>query len=289
MFKELTNQFRLTFSLRTDGPLLIRSGNETGLDPTRPDMEFVRTGGQVYIPGSSLKGAFRFWCERLLRAAEPAEGSYACMVLDMNRSCAKRHGLERVSSAAARYSQSCLACRLFGNTALRGRVEFLDGRAVSGTVRTSQRNHVAINRITGGAQGSALFSPEVVEDGTFRCQFTLTNYALWQASILLQALQDLDDGYLTIGGGSAKGYGRLKIVQNSDDAQLLMKAEWRDYRQSAPQGWQGRAADDRVPCELSFVRGVGWTAEWHGLDTWPRLRAALPHWEQLLAADKVEG
>ena len=43
-----------------DGPILIKAGDTGAVDPTRPDMEFVRAwyNGQetVYLPGSSLKG-----------------------------------------------------------------------------------------------------------------------------------------------------------------------------------------------------------------------------------------
>lgn len=71
MFKKLYNQARLSFEIKPITPLLIQSG-QAGLDPTLPDMRFVRTkcpwGEEViFIPGSSLKGIVRSYAERLLR------------------------------------------------------------------------------------------------------------------------------------------------------------------------------------------------------------------------------
>jgi CRISPR/Cas system CSM-associated protein Csm3 (group 7 of RAMP superfamily) len=63
--------------LSPDGPILIKAG-EKGADPTRPDMEFVRThhGGEpdvIYLPGSSLKGVLRAHCERIARTVDSQE------------------------------------------------------------------------------------------------------------------------------------------------------------------------------------------------------------------------
>ena len=59
MHKQLVNEASFRFVIEPDGPILIKAG-ESGADPTRPDMEFVRTrwpGSKepdVYLPGSSL-------------------------------------------------------------------------------------------------------------------------------------------------------------------------------------------------------------------------------------------
>lgn len=70
MFKQLKNQALVTFKLATDGPLSIRSGNVTVLDPTVPDMQVVRThsGGKSvpYMPGSSIKGVMRARAEKII-------------------------------------------------------------------------------------------------------------------------------------------------------------------------------------------------------------------------------
>ena len=69
MHKQLVNQCVLSLSLMPDGPMLIKSGQE-GADPTKPDMEFVETyhngKREIYLPGSSLKGAIRSQAERIV-------------------------------------------------------------------------------------------------------------------------------------------------------------------------------------------------------------------------------
>lgn len=71
MHKRLINELTLRLTIAPDGPLLIKAGDRGGMDPTRPDMECVRTwyNGQetVYLPGSSLKGLLRAYCEKIAR------------------------------------------------------------------------------------------------------------------------------------------------------------------------------------------------------------------------------
>ena len=70
MHRQVVNGALLDLALWPDGPLLIKAA-DSGADPTRPDMEFVRThrpdGESFYLPGSSLKGALRAHCERIAR------------------------------------------------------------------------------------------------------------------------------------------------------------------------------------------------------------------------------
>jgi CRISPR/Cas system CSM-associated protein Csm3 (group 7 of RAMP superfamily) len=53
MLKKLLNFAKISFDIVPQGPLLVKSGVESA-DPTRPDMEFVRSyhaGGEtVYFP-----------------------------------------------------------------------------------------------------------------------------------------------------------------------------------------------------------------------------------------------
>src|SRR3990172_9552844 len=73
MHKKMVNELRLSFSIAPRGPLLIKSGKESGADPTLLDMNFVRLhhaglGREtVYLPGSSLKGTLRSYCEKIAR------------------------------------------------------------------------------------------------------------------------------------------------------------------------------------------------------------------------------
>ena len=144
MFKQLYNEATITLRLEPDGPILIKA-SESGADPTRPDMEFVRTiyQGQetVYLPGSSLKGVLRAHCERLTRTVQ-AEATVrelsarrlSCDPLHVSLSCGHQWEEEKQQakrrhhevSTAEIYHRSCFVCRLFGNTALASRLRLTD-------------------------------------------------------------------------------------------------------------------------------------------------------------------
>jgi CRISPR/Cas system CSM-associated protein Csm3 (group 7 of RAMP superfamily) len=74
MLKATFLEGTIHLTIQPDGPLLIKAGDTGGADPTRPDMEFVRTRAhgkeQIYLPGSSLKGVVRAQCERICRSLD---------------------------------------------------------------------------------------------------------------------------------------------------------------------------------------------------------------------------
>lgn len=268
LFKTLYNQARLTFQVLADGPLLIKAGGEAAsLDPTLPDMQFVRAfhGGQetVYLPGSSLKGVFRSRAEQILRTL----GGYCCMVFGRKESCLEheeemRNKPDKYKEAWQRYKKACLACRLFGSPFLKGRALFADAYPVEGSVRLGVRSNVGINRITGGAQKGSLFQPEVVEEGTFQVKIELVNYFTWQLVLLLYVLRDLSDGLLGLGMGHTRGYGRVRVSG--------VEMDLRDYRREVPAGIRGYDALDCLP-----VTGLEWQKEYYywrsrrkGQDIW---------------------
>ncbi|WP_018084486.1 RAMP superfamily CRISPR-associated protein [Desulfurispora thermophila] len=263
MFKTLYNQARLTFQVLVDGPLLIKAGGEAAsLDPTLPDMQFVRAfhGGRetVYLPGSSLKGVFRSRAEQILRTL----GGYCCMVFGATESCLKfEKEASKYKEGWRRYQRACLACRLFGSPFLKGRALFADAYPV-GPVRLGVRSNVGINRITGGAQKGSLFQPEVVEEGTFQVKIELVNYFTWQLVLLLYVLRDLHDGLLGLGMGGTRGYGRVQVCG--------LEIDLRDYRLEQPDGLRGYDALDCLP-----VTGLNWQKEYYywrsrqkGQDIW---------------------
>ena len=140
MHKRLLNEAVLELIIEPRGPILIKAG-EKGADPTLPDMEFVRTNGAPYLPGSSLKGVIRSHCERLARTVH---GPLACDPLDQRASCGAR--LSDLSNRSVNttefHKRSCFICRIFGNTGLASRFHISDAHA-DGDIRTEERNGVA--------------------------------------------------------------------------------------------------------------------------------------------------
>lgn len=259
MFKNLVNELKLSFRIHTEGPLLIQSGGESGLDPTLPDTQFIRSvhfgEPTVLIPGSSLKGVFRARAEKIISSMGiPIDDLFA------NQSRLEKK-YERMNGTE-RYRRSDPVVRLFGQTYLGSRIFFADAFPVpEAPLHLGQRHHVAINRITGSAQGGHLFEPEVVEEGTFGADVTLVNYELWQLQLLAYILADINEGYVPLGGGTSRGYGRVSIHG----------VEWRlrDYRPEDPAGTlRGYDAPDRLdyPPLQYRRRSYFWRGRLEGLD-----------------------
>jgi len=217
MFKRLFNELTLIFDLEPhEAPLLIKSGRESGADPTLLDMNFVRTAhprtGEpaVFLPGSSLKGALRSCCEKIARTVKPGEDSHwCCNPFQKDSFCGKRFD-EDERPSADRYWGSCIACRTFGHTHMGSHVALSDAYPLA-EPRLEQRDGVAIDRIS-GAVAAGPFNLEVVTRGTFRVTLSLRNFQLWQVGLLTVALRELGQGRVPIGFGKSKGFGRMALT-----------------------------------------------------------------------------
>jgi CRISPR-associated protein Csm3 len=231
MFKEARNLAKLTLCLEPEGPFLIKS--REGLDPTRPEMEFVRLntayGDALYVPGSSLKGAVRSAMEALLKAVGKLNPPI-CDPLDLRAgACTSRPNKERrriQPRDTLPYKDHCDVCKMFGSTELAGRVRFGDlmpwrieqeakerEQAVQALdSHLNVRTGVAIDRRTGQAKGGALYELETVCGGAFYGEVTAQNVGLWQLGLLWLVLDRLDDGTLRLGFGKSRGLGRVRLT-----------------------------------------------------------------------------
>lgn len=237
MHKRLLNEATLDFTIVPEGPILIKAG-ETGADPTRPDMEFVRTwrNGQrvVYLPGPSLKGVIRSHCERIVRTVG-RDGS-CCNPVVKDKSCSDKFSQDDPGYKV--HAGSCFICQMFGNTVLAGRVRTKD--AYPPTVedyekghpdvkeqwdqeglsqeerwrriepRTEERNGVAIDRVFGSVAVGP-FQMEVVTSGEFETTITIRNFTIAQLGLLALALRDLKLGRVGVGFGKSRGLGHVTM------------------------------------------------------------------------------
>lgn len=225
MFKTLVNEATLSFPLSVAGPLLINEGAGSKIDPTLPDMSFVRCrrNGEetVYLPGSSIKGVFRSRYEQVMRALSKDVCELFTKWVNCSDKIAQAEKNQKTKyGGQKRYEDSCAACRLFGSLALAGRAQFADGYPLKDTETIMGMRHgVGINRITGAAQNGVLFDIETVEGGTFALEIRLSNFALYQLRLLVWILQDIDDGLVTFGMGGSRGNGRMRI-DTPDSVQL---------------------------------------------------------------------
>jgi CRISPR-associated protein Csm3 len=258
MFKKLYNQVKISFKVEPLTPLLIQSG-KPGLDPTLPDMRFVRTkstcGEVVYIPGSSLKGVIRSYSEKLLRTmgieicdvtVNSCDKVYNEYIEELKRfeekekqdqsarkpslpkyflitSFVKDKGSKELPEKIP-YRAHCYACRTFGSTSLSSHTRIVDAypwswemdqekkrKSVDKVMSSSMvRTGVSINREK-GAVSHGPFDFEVITEGTFYGEITIRNFQLWQLTLLLSALRDINEGYQQIGYAKSRGLGRVNL------------------------------------------------------------------------------
>jgi CRISPR-associated RAMP protein (TIGR02581 family) len=210
MLKKLLNQATIELTIEAQGPLLIKSGIEGGADPSVPDMQFVRSGGSVYIPGSSLKGVFRSYAEKIARTV----GARCCNPFD-DTFCGKKANDAKVSTGTAIYSNrnyACRICQLFGSTAMASRIKFNDAYPPNGqNPQTETRTGVAIDRVLGSVAHGP-FDFEVVTKAKFTTTIHLRNFELWQLGLLALVLRDLAEGLIPIGFGKSRGLGEVKAT-----------------------------------------------------------------------------
>lgn len=210
MHKTLWNIISLDLLIKAKSPILIKSGINSP-DPSLPDMQFVRTvierGEILYIPGSSIKGVFRSFTERVLRTINK---DWACNIFS-NEACGKKLSDERDSATI--YRSSCYVCKLYGNTKLKGRVSFTDFLQ-EGNVKTEVRYGVAICRLTNAvAQGP--FDMEIVTSGSFRGSIRLENFEAWQLGLLALTIDAIEKGVVKMGFGKNRGFGEVGIDINT--------------------------------------------------------------------------
>jgi len=238
MFKKSYNRAVLRIRIDAVTPLLIRAG-DAGLDPTAADLTCVRTrhatqGTTVYIPGSSLKGVIRSAAEASVRAfrfaAAGAEVEGACNPLDHETSCGRWAGKKTGLSTPEVYKKQCLACRLFGSLALKGRASVRDlfpwtenGDGTTGPSGTNVRmanqvevrHGVAIDRVVGSVRHGP-FDQELVPAGiSFWGEITLENYQTWQIGLLAQGIDQITDGFAQLGSSKSRGLGVARVEVQS--------------------------------------------------------------------------
>lgn len=224
MFKVLINECKISFKLRPDSPISIRSGDNNALNPVLPESRFIRSyrdGEQeIVIPGSSLKGVFRSRAERLLKEKK------VCDIFGRQNECESqvRSYLNKDDQKDGKkvYKLQCPVCKTFGGKKIKSRIEFKDSFPEKDTVKLGIRYNVGIDRVKGAAIKGALFDPEILEDGIFPVDIYMKNIFKWQLKLIISIINDMNEGYVTIGGVTTRGFGKVVI---SD-----ITAKFRDYR-----------------------------------------------------------
>jgi CRISPR/Cas system CSM-associated protein Csm3 (group 7 of RAMP superfamily) len=238
MLHRLVNECRFTLTIETKGPFIIREGRlrkaETEVEKAKkvqgdPDSLPIRRvwhGNRgdfaleqdYYLPGTSLRGVLRSHLERILRTMEPTK-MLCCDPLKPKgpeQGCSAWFG-EQKRLAGPPYAHSCAVCRLFGSTGQASRIRIADSPTIRiPAAQLSYRDHIGIDRFTGGVCSGANFRDLVIEAGVqFQHDVMIRNFELWQLGLLAYVWRDLycwQDGLIRLGYGKTKGYGQVQGV-----------------------------------------------------------------------------
>jgi CRISPR/Cas system CSM-associated protein Csm3 (group 7 of RAMP superfamily) len=238
-YKDGTVSGTLQGSIHVLSPVHVASGTlEMQRDPDVPLYKaHVRSGGQVVIPGSTLKGAVRSVVEAI---------SASCVRITRVR----RNQLPRGTAGCRSEKRLCVACRMFGSLGYQGQVRFTDAllrpehrtaltympalyapRTRAGGVYV-QRGQIKGRKFYHHGQPATGNVPvEVCPNGSY-LDFTLhfDNLASAELGLLLTALGLGDPPLvLKLGGGKPTCYGSIRVNLSSLEIFEDMAATYANY------------------------------------------------------------
>ncbi|GAB4405934.1 MAG: CRISPR-associated RAMP protein Csx7 [Anaerolineales bacterium] len=248
LFAEFNNRCWIGAILEMATALAV--GSRASLEPTGTDMPVVKgPDGLPFIPGSSLKGVFRFQTERILRAWNKRPDLWACDPLaDPCVGPARKAELweeaeeDDAAFAEKAFAESCTACRLFGSPWFAGRVAFKDAFLCNEhdlPVVTQIRDGVGIDRDLGAARTGVKYDFETVVPGAcFAVEIVTENLEDWEIGLLLMVVRMWEEGDIAVGGKTTRGtgWGRLKglSIRRVDADNLLDYLADRKTRSESP-------------------------------------------------------
>lgn len=209
---------RLTVQGRLVAQTALRIGSGRSNAISGSDLPVLRDALDLpFIPGASLKGAFRAQVETLIRAVAPDEALDLQRIEERTSDLRKRKADNQWDEAAfdaAIWQQATLIDKTFGAPEIAGRLFFKDA-LVDPSLWFGQfeiRNGVALNRDTETAQDRQLYDYEVVPAGTpFHFHMVLENTQEWQLGMVLLALHAWEQGDMQIGGFRTRGLGWVQL------------------------------------------------------------------------------
>ncbi len=215
-FARLESRFLFTGNLVLETALHI-GGGENALSTV--DSPVLRQpSGAPYIPGSSLKGAFRSTVEKLAQTLQlpnmsrDALAPDAQWIKEFRESVADDSDEDRMQKVADEWPVTSL---LFGNPYVAGRIAFMDAYPSSNSDAIVQRRDgVAIDRDSERAVEGLKYDYEVVAPvSSFQFKIQLDNPTTLDLQLTCLGLSELVNGYMPLGGKRSSGLGRCRLDQ----------------------------------------------------------------------------
>lgn len=257
MHKRRVNELKISFTIEPAGPLLIKSGDDGGLNPTLPTMNFVRSAhpisGQstIYLPGSSLKGVIRSHSERILHTVFGDDPVICCDPLARRGNCFDR--TRNIKETDAQYRALCLACRTFGHMVNASHFLTADAYPEEAIDTLPVRQNVAIDRLSGGVAVGP-FDMEVALEGRFHSTLTLFNFELWQVGLIALALRDIAEQRVRLGFAKSRGLGAVKL--EIEELEVGYPGQFGKTAQFDRQMYGVSALAPDLQAQYGYVKGV---------------------------------
>ncbi|MBM3241089.1 hypothetical protein FJZ31_32800 [Candidatus Poribacteria bacterium] len=259
-FEKLKRIVNIPVTFETVGTLSIGSGRGDEVTGSL----VIRYGGPEeppVIPGSSVKGVVRSTVEAMLHQAE-GDGKIcvpmACAPKDRDRNPILPPGrkkdcgeeVDRRRNPRGGLENACSTCQMFGNTGLKGKVNFHDAMPdPEKGVATISRTHVALTRDTGTAASQALMNMETVPSGVkFEGSVALVNPDPWMVGAIIHVLHLLPS--LGVGAKKTSGYGQLEVKTCDPEFPLRPendKEAAAEYKARCLKAWAEKAKVEVIP------------------------------------------
>ena len=236
MFDKFQSRLNLTGEIETLTAIRIGAGRSTS--PISSDLPVVRDAeGSPYIPGSSFKGVLRSYVESILRSianhrhivCNPTNNDEQCITTEEMKPLREKRNDQLI------LEKTCWACQLFGSLWYASKLQIRDLHVQPEFWfnQYQQRDGVAIDRDTETASDGKLYDYEVVPAGVvFDFHAIVDNAENWQLGMLYLGLSAFKKGELTIGGGSSRGLGVIKLSLETAtyiDTSSIIKYLTEDY------------------------------------------------------------
>jgi CRISPR-associated RAMP protein (TIGR02581 family) len=244
---------RGTLKLRTG--LRLGAGRDTQVEASSNLPVLKGADGRPYIPGASLKGAWRATTESLLRGLPGQDRTLACVSVPRDEEtvppkvCLTTATVSRLKTAApgdwsqvlgdradqvagmsldeALRALSCWTCRVFGAPWLAGKAMVKDAfvrREWGDLAQPEVRDGVAIDRDKGSAASRRKYDYEVVPAGTpFELEILVENASAQEMGLAWLGLLAFQHGWIPLGGARSRGLGWCDLEVDWPGSQWLTR------------------------------------------------------------------
>ena len=231
---------------------------------TITDSPIIRDGdGRPFIPGSSLKGAFRAAVERIvpnlphLRTCGLSDGADAC-ANKLREQLKDRKDITESDLLALLDRELCDTCKAFGSPYLASAVFFHDAPIAEvwrtlPEVPTQIRDGVGIDRDSERARDGIKFDFEVVPpQAEFEFTLMLENPGDRDLGLVALGLQEFIGGMISLGGIRSRGLGRCHLEEVK--VQRVALSDIEALKAYLMEGhWTDESADEFIKTHLSAL------------------------------------